>query len=71
MTLNIAGIHGTKDLKTERVPLKVKELHSKVNAIEAFADPSISLGNTNYPSVLPNKIFNVMEVGIMLGQQDA
>ena len=24
VTLNIAGIHGTKDLKTERVPLKIK-----------------------------------------------
>ena len=42
VTLNIAGIHGTKDLETERVPLKVKELHSKVNA---FADPSITFGN--------------------------
>ena len=29
-TLNIAGIHGTKDLKTEKVPLKIKGLHSKV-----------------------------------------
>ena len=79
VTLNIAGIHGTKDLKTERVPLKIKGLHSKVHSIEAFAHPSISLGNTNYNynklkqsfnhlSVLPNKSFNLMEVGIILGQ---
>ena len=45
--LNIAGIHGTKDLKTEKVPLKIKGLHSKVHSIEAFANPSITLGNTN------------------------
>ena len=48
VTLNIAGIHGTKDLKTEKVPLKIKGLHSKVHSIEAFAHPSLSLGNTNY-----------------------
>ena len=79
VTPNIAGIHGTKDLKTERVPLKIKGLHSKVHSIEAFAHPSISLGNTNYNyiklkqsfnhlSVLPNKSFNLMEVGIIFGQ---
>ena len=79
VTLNIAGIHGKKDLKTERVPLKIKGLHSKLHSIEEFAHPSISLGNTNYNynklkqsvnqlSVLPNKNFNVMEVGIILGQ---
>ena len=77
--LNIAGIHGTKDLKTEKFPLKIKGLHSKVHSIEAFAHPSISLGNTNYNynklrqsfnhlSVLPNKSFNLIEVGIILGQ---
>ena len=79
LTLNKAGIHGTKDLKTEKVPLKIKGLHSKVRSIEAFADPSIYLGNTNYNyiklkqsfnhlSVLPNKSFNLMDVGIILGQ---
>ena len=47
LTLNIAGIHGTKDLKTEKVPLKIKGLHSKVHSIEAFAYPLISLGNSN------------------------
>ena len=79
MTLNIAGIHGTKDLKTEKIPLKTKRLHSKVHSIEAFAHPSISLGNTNYDykklkqifnhlGVLLNKSFNFMEVGIIRGQ---
>ena len=79
VTLNIAGIHGTKDLKPEKVPLKIKGLHSKVHSIETFAHPSISLGNTyynynkleqsfNHLSVLPNKSFNLMEVGIILGQ---
>ena len=79
MTLNIVSIHGTKDLKTEKVPLKIKGLHSNVHSIEAFANPSISLGNTNYDynklkqnfnhlSVLRNKSFNLMEVGNILGQ---
>ena len=79
VTLNIAGIHGTKDLKTEKVPLTIKGLHSKVHSLEAFVHPSISLGNTNYDynklkqsfshlSVLPNRSFNLMEVGISLGQ---
>ena len=48
VTLNIAGIHGTKELKTEKVPLNIKGLHSKMHSIEAFAHPSISLGNSNY-----------------------
>ena len=79
VTLNIAGIHGTKDLKTEKVPVKIKGLHSKVHSIEAFAHPSISLGKTiysynklkqnfNHLSVLPNKNFNLIEIGIILGQ---
>ena len=27
VTLNLAGIHGTKDLNTEKIPLEVKGLH--------------------------------------------
>ena len=76
--LKIADIHGTKDLKTERVPLKTKGLHSKVLSTDAFAHLSISLVRTNYNcnklkrsfnhlSVLPNKRF-LMEVGIFFGQ---
>ena len=72
VTLNIAGIHGTRDLKTEKVPLKIKGLHSKVHSFEASAHASISMGNTNYNyhklkqsinhlSALPNKSFNLMK----------
>ena len=79
VTLNIAGIQGTKYLKTEKVHLKIKGVQPKVHSIEAFIHPSISLGKTNYNynklkqsfnhlSVLPNKSFNMMEVGIILGQ---
>ena len=79
VTLNIAGIHGTKDLKTEMVPIKIKGPQSKVHSIEAFVHPSISLGTTNYDynklkqsfnhlNVLPNKTFNLKDVGIILGQ---
>ena len=35
VALNIAGIHVTKDLKTEKVHLTMKGLHSKVNSLEA------------------------------------
>ena len=79
VTLNIAGIHGTQDLRTEKVPITIKVLHSMVHSIEAFAYPSISLGNTTYDykelknnfrhlNVLTNRTFNLMEVGIILGQ---
>ena len=42
VTLNIAGIHGTKVLETEMVSIKIKGRHSKVQSIEAFVHPSIS-----------------------------
>ena len=47
VTLNIAGIHGMKDLKTEMVPRKIKGLYSKVHPIEEFAQPSTSMRITN------------------------
>ena len=79
VTLNLSGIHVTEDLKTKRVPLKKKVLHSKVHSIDAFAHTSISLGNTNYSynklrktfnhlSVVHNNSFNLMENGIIIGQ---
>ena len=79
VTLNIAGIHGTQDLRTEKVPITIKGLHSKAHSIEAFAHPSIPLGNTTYDykelknnfrhlNVLTNRTFNLIEVGITLGQ---
>ena len=79
VTLNIAGIHETRDLKTEKVPLKIKGLHSKVHSLEAFVHPSISLGGTNYDysklkqmcnhlSVLLNRSFHLLENGIILVQ---
>ena len=77
--MNIAGIHGTLDLRTERVPITIKGLNSKMHSIEAFAHISISLGNTTYgykelknnfrqPYVLKKRTINLMEVGIILGQ---
>ena len=79
VTLNRTGIHGTQDLRTEKVPNTTKGINSKVHSIEAFAHPSISLGNTTYDykelknnfkhlNVLTNRTFNLMEVGIILGQ---
>ena len=79
VTLNIAGIHGTQDLRTGKVPITIKRLHSTVHSIEAFAHPSISLGNTTYDykklknnfrhlNVLTNRTFNLMVLGIKLGQ---
>ncbi|XP_075243805.1 uncharacterized protein LOC142338058 [Convolutriloba macropyga] len=79
VTLNVAGIHETKDLKTEVVSIKIKGPHSKVHLMEALVHPSISLETTNYEynklkqifnhlTDLPNKTFNLMDVGIILGQ---
>ena len=47
-TLSIAGIIRTRDLKTEKFPLKIKGLISKVNSIEGLAHASISLVITYY-----------------------
>ena len=77
--LEIAVIHGTKDLKTKIVSIKIKGPHSNVHLIKAFVHPSISLGTTHYDynnlkqsfshlNFLPNKTFNLMDVGINLGQ---
>ena len=79
VTLKIASIHGTKDLKTEMVSIKIKGPHSIVQPINAFVHPSMSLGTANYDynnlkqsfnhfNLLPNKTFNLMDVGIILGQ---
>ena len=79
VTLNIAGTHGMQNLRTEKVPIAKKGLHSKVHSIEAFAHPSISLRNTTYDykelknnfrhlNVLTNRTFNLMEVGIIIGK---
>ena len=79
VTSNIAGTHGTQDLGTEKVPITIKGLHSRLHSIEAVAHPSISLVNTTYDytelknnfrhlNVLTNRKFNLMEVGIIFGQ---
>ena len=79
VTLTLAGIHGTQDLRTEKVLITIRGLHSKVHSIEAFAQPSISLENTTYDykepkknfrhlNVLTNRIFNLLETSIILGQ---
>ena len=79
VTLNIAGIHGAQDLRTEKVPITIKGLNSKVHSAEAFVHPSILLGNTTYDyrelknnfrhlNVLTNRRVNLIEVGIILGQ---
>ena len=79
VTLNVAGIHGTKDLLTEKVRITVKGLNSISVPVEAFEHNSISLGNASYNyeelkdrfdhlTVLPNHKFNLMEIGLILGQ---
>ena len=82
VTLNVPGIHGTQDLRTEKVPITKKGLQTMMHSIEAFAHPSFSLGNTTYDykeltnnfrhlNVLTNRIFNLMEVGLILGKMPA
>ena len=79
VTLNVVGIHGTKDLLTEKVRVTVKGLNSISFPVEAFEHKSISMGNASYNyeelkdrfdhlTVLPNHKFNLMEIGLILGQ---
>ena len=46
--LTIAGIHGAKALKTEKMSIKIKGLHSKVCSVVVSVHPSFSLGTTNH-----------------------
>ena len=62
VTLNIAGIHGTQDLRTEKVPITIKGLHSKTYDYKELKNKFRHL------NVLTNRTFNLMEVGIILGQ---
>ena len=48
VTLNIAGSHGTKDLKTKKVHLTKKVQHSRLHSLEVFVHQSISMRYTNY-----------------------
>ena len=80
VTLNMAGLHGTKYLKIEKVPpKKVTTFKGEFNRSVCLPVNLISLGNTNYSysklnqifnhfSVLTNESFNLIEVGIILGQ---
>ena len=45
--LNVEGIHGRKDLLTEKVRITVKGLNSISVPVEAFEHNSISLGNAS------------------------
>ena len=38
----VAGTPRTKELKSERVPFKMKLLHGNVHSMEAIAHPTIS-----------------------------
>ena len=62
VTLKVAGINRTKDPKTEKVLLKIKGLHSKVHSVQAFAHPSISMGNANHKKSKLKQSFNQLSV---------
>ena len=79
VTLNLAGIHGTKDMKTEKISVTVKAVDSLVFLLEAYVHPSIGVASASYDyeelkqkfdhlSVSPNSSFNLMEIGVILGQ---
>ena len=61
-TLSIADLIRTRDLKTEKFPLKIKGLISKVNSIEALAHASISLVITYYDYSQLKQSFNLFSV---------
>ena len=48
VTLNVTGIHGTKDMKTEENLVTVKGVDSPMFSLEAYVHPSIAFGNAAY-----------------------
>ena len=79
-TLNVAGIYGAQNIACEvKVHVSVKGSSSAVFQLSFYSHPGIERGNTSYDynklieefehlSLLPNKRFNLAEVGIIIGQ---
>ena len=78
--LNVVGIHGTSDISSKRLRVKIGDQNGKVKEdIMAYSHPSVSAGNRThnlkklketYPhlSVLKDSTINLKDVKVILGQ---
>ena len=78
--LNVAGIHGTSDISSKRLRVKIGDQQGKVKEdIMAYSHPDVNAGNRTYNlkklkeeyphlSVLNDSIINLKDVKVILGQ---
>ena len=78
--LNVAGIHGTSDISSKRLRVKIGDQDGNVNEdIMAYSHPHVNAGNRTYNlkklketyphlSVLKDSTINLGEVKVILGQ---
>ena len=79
MDLNVAGIHGTSDISSKRLRVRIGDQDGKVNEeIMAYSHPHVNIGNRTYDlkklketyphlSVLKDSTINLGEVKVILG----
>ena len=79
MDLNVAGIHGTSEISSERLRVKIGDQGGKVNeTIMAYSHPNVNAGNRSYDlkesketyphlSVLKDYTVNLKDVEVILG----
>ena len=78
--LNVAGIHGTSDINSKRLRVKIGDQDGKVNEdVMAHSHPNVNAGNRSYDlkklketyphlSVLKDSTVNLKDVKVILGQ---
>ena len=78
--LNVAGIHGTSDISSKRLRVKIGDQDGKVNEdIMAYSHPNVNAGNRTYNlmkmketyphlPVLKDSIINLKDVNVIVGQ---
>ena len=78
--LNVAGIHGTSDISSKRLRVKIGDQDGKVKeGIMAYSHPNVNAGNRTYDlkklketyphlSVLKDSTINLKDVKVILGQ---
>ena len=78
--LNVAGIHGTSDVSSKRLRVKIGEQDGKnLEDIMAYSHPNVNAGNRTYNikklketyshlSVLKDSTINLKDVKVILGQ---
>ena len=80
LTLNIAGINGTKQMQSEKVKLEITTPTARETVL-FHVHPSMFLGNKSYDyhsikqkykhlDVLPNAVFDLSKVKVVLGQDN-